>query len=120
MLIMSDFQLGLEELPRDRLCLHEDVVARVLSVMMAHGTAQRWVMVLSNTFVIFILLLCRLVRFEIPRAVFLVSQPWTPESGLLTAAMKLKREYIRTVYGDQIVELYAGNNNAGGTKNMCS
>ena len=60
------------------------------------------------------------MRFEIPRAVFLVSQPWTPESGLLTAAMKLKREYIKTMYGEQIGELYAGNNNAGGTKNLCS
>ena len=49
-----------------------------------------------------------------------MSQPWTPESGLLTAAMKLKREYIKTMYGEQIGELYAGNNNAGGTKNLCS
>jgi len=95
-------ELGLEDLSRDSLCSHEDVVAGVLSVMVAHGTAQR------------------LVRFEIPRAVFLVSQAWTPESGLLTAAMKLKREDIRAVYREHIGELYEGNNNAGGIKNMCS
>jgi len=95
-------ELGLEGLSREGLCSQEDVVARILSVMQAHGTAQR------------------LVRFEIPRAVYLVAEPWTPESGLLTAAMKLKREYVRAVYREQIGELYAGNNNAGGSKNMNS
>jgi len=39
-----------------------------------------------------IVLMCRLEKFEIRRAVHLVSEVWTPESGLLTAAMKLKRK----------------------------
>ena len=35
-------QRGLEDLSRDDLCSHEDVVARFLSVMVAHGSAQRY------------------------------------------------------------------------------
>ena len=45
-------------------------------------------------------------KFEIPRAVFLVNEPWTPESGLITAAMKLKRKTIENVFSTEIAEMY--------------
>ena len=53
----------------------------------------------------------RLQKFEIPKAIFLVSEPWTPESGLITAAMKLKRKSLDTAFAKEIVEMYAENNN---------
>ena len=56
---------------------------------------------------------CRLAKFEIPRAVFLVAEPWTPESGLITAAMKLKRKSIEAAFSAEISELYENNNNHG-------
>lgn len=53
-------------------------------------------------------------KFEVPRAVFLVSELWTPESGLLTAAMKLKRRTIEDLFSAEIAQLYlpAGKINA--------
>ena len=56
-------------------------------------------------------LLPRLQKFEIPQAVFLVSEPWTPESGLLTAAMKLKRKSLEAAFAEEISELYSLNDN---------
>ena len=50
--------------------------------------------------------LFRLQKFEIPRAVCLVSEAWTPESGLLTAAMKLKRKTIESVFSAEIAAMY--------------
>ena len=37
---------------------------------------------------------------------FLVSEPWTLESGLLTAAMKLKRKTIESVFSADIAAMY--------------
>ncbi len=37
---------------------------------------------------------CKLVAFEIPTAVALVDDPWTPDNDCTTAAMKLKRQVI--------------------------
>lgn len=49
----------------------------------------------------------RLEKFEIPAKVKLVSEPWTPESGLVTAALKLKREVIRKAFSDELTLLYS-------------
>ena len=51
-------------------------------------------------------LLFRLQKFEIPQAVHLVSELWTPESGLLTAAMKLKRKNIEEKFSEEIAQMY--------------
>ena len=48
----------------------------------------------------------RLQKFEIPQAVHLVSELWTPESGLLTAAMKLKRKNIEEKFSEEIAQMY--------------
>ena len=55
----------------------------------------------------------RLQKFEIPRAVSLINEPWTPESGLITAAMKLKRKVIEATFSNEITEMYNNNNNTG-------
>ncbi|KAH7671182.1 long-chain acyl-CoA synthetase protein [Dioscorea alata] len=49
----------------------------------------------------------RLEKFEIPVRIKLLPQPWTPESGLVTAALKLKREVIRKAYAEDLAKLYA-------------
>ncbi len=46
-------------------------------------------------------------RFEIPERVQLVAEAWTPESDLVTAALKLKRKPIHAKYKEQIAALYA-------------
>uniref|UniRef100_A0A2N9HCP7 AMP-dependent synthetase/ligase domain-containing protein n=1 Tax=Fagus sylvatica TaxID=28930 RepID=A0A2N9HCP7_FAGSY len=49
----------------------------------------------------------RLERFEIPLKIKLLSEPWTPESGLVTAALKIKRDIIRKTFSEDLSELYS-------------
>nr|XP_025665619.1 long chain acyl-CoA synthetase 9, chloroplastic isoform X2 [Arachis hypogaea] len=49
----------------------------------------------------------RLEKFEIPAKIELLPEPWTPESGLVTAALKLKREAIRKAFHEELLKLYA-------------
>lgn len=49
----------------------------------------------------------RLEKFEIPSRIKLLSEPWTPESGLVTAALKLKREALRKAFTEELSKLYA-------------
>ena len=48
-----------------------------------------------------------LEKFEIPKQIYLTSDPWTPDSGLVTAAMKLKRKEIENSYAAAISQMYA-------------
>jgi long-subunit acyl-CoA synthetase (AMP-forming) len=49
----------------------------------------------------------KLVEFEIPKKVALISELWTPENDLLTAAMKLKRPIIAQKHKEEIDRCYA-------------
>lgn len=49
----------------------------------------------------------RLQKFEIPSKIKLMPEAWTPESGLVTAALKLKREVIRKTFAEDLSNLYA-------------
>lgn len=48
----------------------------------------------------------QLERFEIPRKISLSSDPWTPETGLVTDAFKLKRKELKTHYQRDIEKMY--------------
>ncbi|KAF9608409.1 hypothetical protein IFM89_009775 [Coptis chinensis] len=48
----------------------------------------------------------RLEKFEIPAKIKLLPNAWTPESGLVTAALKLKREAIRKEFSEDLSKLY--------------
>jgi long-chain acyl-CoA synthetase len=48
-----------------------------------------------------------LERFEIPEALTLIGESWTPESGVITAAFKLKRKVIQNLYQKDIDRMYA-------------
>ncbi|KAJ8390354.1 hypothetical protein AAFF_G00107480 [Aldrovandia affinis] len=50
----------------------------------------------------------KLERFEIPRKIRLSAEPWTPETGLVTDAFKLKRKELKTHYQDDIERMYGG------------
>ena len=47
-----------------------------------------------------------LQRHEIPKAICLVDGPWTPEMGLVTAAMKIKRQKIHERYQAKVDKLF--------------
>ncbi|KAM5580348.1 long chain acyl-CoA synthetase 8-like [Rosa sericea] len=49
----------------------------------------------------------KLDKYEIPGKVYLAPDPWTPESGLLTAALKIRREQIKSKFKSEIEKLYA-------------
>ncbi|OMO89652.1 AMP-dependent synthetase/ligase [Corchorus olitorius] len=48
----------------------------------------------------------KLDKFEIPAKIKLLPDPWTPESGLVTAALKIKREQLKTKFKDELQKLY--------------
>ncbi|XP_056296526.1 long-chain-fatty-acid--CoA ligase 3a [Pseudoliparis swirei] len=50
----------------------------------------------------------QLERFETPRKICLSPDPWTPETGLVTDAFKLKRKELKTRYQDDIERMYGG------------
>ncbi|XP_059631815.1 long chain acyl-CoA synthetase 9, chloroplastic [Cornus florida] len=49
----------------------------------------------------------RLEKFEIPAKIKLLSEAWTPESGLVTAALKIKRDVIRKSFSEELTKLYS-------------
>uniref|UniRef100_A0A8C6U7M8 long-chain-fatty-acid--CoA ligase n=1 Tax=Neogobius melanostomus TaxID=47308 RepID=A0A8C6U7M8_9GOBI len=53
-------------------------------------------------------LAAQLERFEIPRKIRLSPDPWTPETGLVTDAFKLKRLELKSHYKDDIERMYGG------------
>ncbi|TNN38107.1 Long-chain-fatty-acid--CoA ligase 4 [Liparis tanakae] len=50
----------------------------------------------------------KLQRFEIPVKVHLSPEPWTPETGLVTDAFKLKRMELKNHYLHHIERMYGG------------
>lgn len=100
-------QIDKTKLSREELCQDEQVKVEYIKILNSHGMQQKydlsWLSSLPfpNLHILF-----RLQKFEIPRAVCLVSEAWTPESGLLTAAMKLKRKTIESVFSAEIAAMY--------------
>lgn len=50
---------------------------------------------------------CKLEKFEIPERITLVKEVWSPTTGLITAAFKIKRKDIQDKYKADIVRMYA-------------
>ncbi|KDO50967.1 hypothetical protein CISIN_1g004568mg [Citrus sinensis] len=48
----------------------------------------------------------KLDKFEIPAKIKLMPEPWTPEAGLVTAALKIKREQLKAKFKDDLQMLY--------------
>lgn len=45
--------------------------------------------------------------FEIPKAVHLSAEEWTPENGMLTPTFKIKREIVKRAFQTELEALYA-------------
>jgi len=52
-------------------------------------------------------LLGKLEKFELPQKVKIVTEVWTPDTGLVTEAFKLRRKNIETHYHKDIMRMYA-------------
>jgi long-chain acyl-CoA synthetase len=50
---------------------------------------------------------CKLQKFEIPGAVKLISEVWSPDTDLVTAAFKIKRRNVQDRYQSEINSMYA-------------
>ena len=48
-----------------------------------------------------------LKKFEIPTKMTLIPNPWLPDSGHVTAALKLKRKEIQRRYQEDIDRMYS-------------
>lgn len=90
-------KFGKSDLAFEALCEDRDVTGAVLRELANHGKKHR------------------LEKFEIPGAVTLVKELWSPDSGLVTAAFKLKRKPIQDFYQRDIDRMYGG---AGGGRGI--
>ncbi|KAL7851267.1 hypothetical protein AOLI_G00216230 [Acnodon oligacanthus] len=75
----------------EEICNHPDMEKEVLRVITEAAIAAK------------------LERFEIPKKIRLSAEPWTPETGLVTDAFKLKRKELKTHYQEDIERMYGGN-----------
>ena len=80
-------ELG-KTLPYEKLLDDVDVQNHVLKVLNIHGQRNR------------------LQKFELPQALTIVPDQWTPESGLITASFKMKRKKIQNFYQRHIDRMY--------------
>merc|ERR1712223_2336617 len=81
-------RIGKPDLTFEQACQDRDVTGAVLREISSHGKQMR------------------LAKFEVPGAVCLTSEEWGPESGLVTAAMKLKRRPLQERYQEDINRMY--------------
>lgn len=75
---------------REDMCDDETITVAVCEALQAHGKKAG------------------LHRSEIPMRCKLVKEEWTPDSGFVTAAMKLRRKNIQDHYMSDINEMYSG------------
>lgn len=57
-------------------------------------------------------------NFETPKYIKIVTEQWSPESGLVNDALKLKRKAIDEKYKDDIKQLYEGKLNKDNKKHQ--
>ena len=72
----------------EQLCVDRDLTGAVLRELVSHGKKFK------------------LEKFELPGAATLVKEVWDPDSGMVTAALKLKRKPIQDFYQVDIDRMY--------------
>ncbi|KAK7049799.1 Long-chain-fatty-acid--CoA ligase 4, partial [Halocaridina rubra] len=73
----------------EELCADERIKEAILKELQVHGKK------------------CGLTRWEVPAAVYLTLEPWTPDTGLVTAALKLRRKQLNNHYEHTIHDMYS-------------
>lgn len=81
-------KLGKADLQREELCMDDGIKKAILDELIATGKKAK------------------LEKFELPADVYLTPDIWTPDTGLVTAAFKLKRKDIQSRYQDAINRMY--------------
>lgn len=82
-------QVGLSiSMTFEQLCQHKSVIEAATKAIAAHGRAHG------------------LNKFEIPTKIALCTEVWTPDSGLVTAAFKIKRKEVVRKYKEVIERIY--------------
>lgn len=87
-----------EHLGHEQLCRDPEVVRTVMTAIQEHGRKAK------------------LLKTEIPSKLLVVSEEWSPDSGLVTAAMKIRRKNITDHYKRDINRLYGIVENGHGVK----
>lgn len=82
-------ELSLGETDFETLCQKQEIVDRVTQACREQCKAQK------------------ILEFETPKKFALISELWTPENDMLTAAMKLKRPLIAEKHKQAVASLYA-------------
>ncbi|KAK1371088.1 long chain acyl-CoA synthetase 9, chloroplastic [Heracleum sosnowskyi] len=80
---------GIKSVKFSDLCFEEDAIKEVLGSLRKAGKEAK------------------LEKFEIPLKIKLLSEMWTQESGLVTAALKIKRDAIRKTFSADLLQLYS-------------
>ena len=80
--------LGLTHSSFEEMCTNKTVIDSMLKELSQHGRKAG------------------LEKFELPGAITLCTELWTPESGLVTAAFKLKRKPIQDYYQKDLNRMY--------------
>lgn len=94
-------QLNKESLTHAEMCRDQEIIKEVTKALRDHGMNAN------------------LQKNEIPTKIMLVTEDWTPDSGLVTAALKLRRKNIQEKYQQEISKMY-GKCIANGVKNSVS
>nr|XP_022902210.1 long-chain-fatty-acid--CoA ligase 4 [Onthophagus taurus] len=89
MLIELIVKKGFQETQFEELCASHEIEKVVLQELQEHGKK------------------CKLEKFEIPAAIKLCTEVWSPDMGLVTAAFKLRRKDIQERYQHEINRMYA-------------
>ena len=84
-----------ESMSAEDLCADRDVTGAVLRDVVNHAKKHR------------------LEKFEIPGAVTLCKEVWLPDTGLVTAAFKIKRKPIQDFYQRDLDRMYGGSGGRG-------
>ena len=85
--ILAD-QFGKENMSFEQLCDDKEITQEVTKIVQQYGQQTQ------------------LSKREIPAKIKLCSDEWTPDSGLVTAALKLRRKNIEQFYKNEIEKLY--------------
>ena len=80
--------LSISDSKINELCKNEKVLENVIKTLTTYG--------LKNG----------MEKFELPKKITLVTDEWTPDSGLVTAAFKIRRIFIVKRYENEIKNMY--------------
>lgn len=87
--VASSVGIDNESVSMEELCRDDRVKESILKELQMHGKK------------------CGLSRWEVPAAVYLTLEPWTPDTGLVTAALKLRRKQLSLHYENTVHNMYS-------------